>query len=394
MVERGREDRKRIRMRTYRNLYAEFISDDNIKLAIQNFSKGKKRRNKVRKILADLDTYIPKIREYAINFTPFEHKPKEIYDGISRKKRKIVIPTVMESIVHHMIVNVLKPMFNKGMYEHSYGSVPKRGGTYGKKHICKWIRQGGKTIKYCYKLDVKQFYASIPQDKLIEKLKSKIKDFRFIRIVENVIHCVPNGLPLGFYTSVWFANWYLSELDHEIKSLGIELKYARYVDDMAIFCASKKKLRKVKAVIDNRLAKLGLTVKANWQIFRFHYLSQNPYVSKNGKTATCGRPLDFMGYKFYRNRTTLRKTILKKIRAKAVRIWRKTKATIFDSKQMVSALAWIKNCDMYDYYREHIKPFIDFGKLKHKISTVDRKARCIEYDRIQARREYAIGQAA
>lgn len=37
MVERGREDRKRIRMRTYRNLYAEFISDENIKLAIQNF---------------------------------------------------------------------------------------------------------------------------------------------------------------------------------------------------------------------------------------------------------------------------------------------------------------------------------------------------------------------
>lgn len=369
-------------MRTYRNLYAEFISDENIKLAIQNFSKGKKRRNKVRKILADLDTYIPEIREYAINFTPFEHKPKEIYDGISRKKRKIVIPTVMESIVHHMIVNVLKPMFNKGMYEHSYGSVPKRGGAYGKKHICKWIRQGGKNIKYCYKLDVKQFYASIPQDKLIEKLKSKIKDFKFMRIVENVIHCVPNGLPLGFYTSVWFANWYLSELDHEIKSLGIELKYARYVDDMAIFCASKKKLRKVKAVIDNRLAKLGLTVKANWQIFRFHYLSQNPYVSKNGKTATYGRPLDFMGYKFYRNRTTLRKTILKKIRAKAVRIWRKTKVTIFDSKQMVSALAWIKNCDMYDYYREYIKPFADFGKLKRKISTVDRKARCIEYDRI------------
>ena len=263
-------------MRTYRNLYAEFISDENIKLAIQNFSKGKKRRNKVRKILADLDTYIPKIREYAINFTPFEHKPKEIYDGISRKKRKIVIPTVMESIVHHMIVNVLKPMFNKGMYEHSYGSVPKRGGAYGKKYICKWIKRGGKNIKYCYKLDVKQFYASIPQDKLIEKLKSKIKDFKFMQIVENVIHCVPNGLPLGFYTSVWFANWYLSELDHEIKSLGIELKYARYVDDMAIFCASKKKLRKVKAVIDNRLAELGLTVKGNWQIFRFHYLSRNP----------------------------------------------------------------------------------------------------------------------
>lgn len=77
MVERGREDRKRICMRTYRNLYAEFISDENIILAIQNFSKGKKGRNKVRKILADLDTYIPKIREYAINFTPLSINPKK-----------------------------------------------------------------------------------------------------------------------------------------------------------------------------------------------------------------------------------------------------------------------------------------------------------------------------
>lgn len=101
-----------------------------------------------------------------------------------------------------------------------------------------------------------------------------------------------------------------------------------------------------------------------------------------------------MGYKFYRNRTTLRKTILKKIRAKAVRIWRKAKTTIYDAKQILSALAWIKNCDMYNYYREHIKPFIDFGKMKHKISTADRKVRCIEYDRIQACRKYAIGQAA
>ena len=44
---------------------------------------------------------------------------------------------------------------------------------------------------------------------------------------------------------------------------------------------------------------------------------------------------------------------------------------------------------------ENIKlAIIDFGKMKHKISTADRKARCIEYDRIQARREYAIGQTA
>ena len=31
-------------MKTYKNLYLNFISDENIKLAVKNFSKGKKKR--------------------------------------------------------------------------------------------------------------------------------------------------------------------------------------------------------------------------------------------------------------------------------------------------------------------------------------------------------------
>lgn len=374
-------------MKTYRNLWAEFISDENIKLAIENFSKGKKKRNKIKKILANEEKYIPIIREYAINFTPPKHTPKEIYDGISRKKRTIVIPTTMECIIHHMIVQVLKPMFMKSMYEHSYGSVPGRGGTYGKKCIKKWIKRGGKNIKYVYKLDVKHFYENISQDILIERLKAKIKDFRFMCVLEKVIRTTDKGLPLGFYTSVWLANWYLTELDHKIKSCGIKLYFARYVDDMTIFCSSKKKLRIIKSMIEAELRKLKLTVKHDWQIFRFHYL-------KAGSSKIHGRAVDFMGFKFYRNKITLRKSILKKIRAKAFKIWKKSKTTLHDAKQMLSALGWLKHCDIYGYYMKWIKPFIDFGKMKRIVSTADRKGRGIRYDRIQISREYAVGIAA
>ncbi len=368
-------------MKTYKNLYLDFISDENIKLAVKNFSKGKKKRNRVKKILDDPEYWIPKIKDFVINYKPYYHEPKVIYDGISRKKREIVIPSVMESIMHHMIVNVLKPMFMKSMYEHSYGSVPKRGNVYGKKCICKWIRKGGKNIKYCYKLDIRHFYASIPQEKLIEKLKSKIKDFKFMQILENVIHCVPNGLPLGFYTSVWLANWYIDGLDHMIKSCGITTRYARFVDDMVIFCSNKKSLRKIKKMIDDKLKELGLTVKDNWQIFRFDYMPRHPKISKHGKNRIYGRNVDFMGFKFYRNRTTLRKTILHKMQAKAVKLWKKDKVTIYDAKQMLSALGWIKHSDVYNYYTKHIKPFVVFKRLKQKVSYADRKVG--QYDRLQ-----------
>lgn len=350
-------------MKTYKNLWSEFISDENIKLAIKNFSKGKKKRKKVRKIFENEEKWIPKIREYAINFTHFYHEPKDIYDGVSRKKRTIVIPTVMESILHHMIVQVLMPMFKKGMYEHSYGSIPGRGCLYGKKQIAKWIRKGGRSVKYVYKLDIRHFYPNIPQDKLIDKLRNKVHDRRLMHVIEEVIKSVPSGLPLGFYTSVWFANWYLQNIDHKIKECGVDTHYARYVDDMVIFCSSKKKLRKIRDILSSELFEHGLSVKGNWQIFRFDYAEKR------------GRCVDFMGYKFYRNRTTLRKSILYNIRRKALNIWHKSKATIYDARQSLSALGWIKSSNVYNYYKEHIKPFLDFGKMKHIISITDRLRR-------------------
>ena len=350
-------------MKTYKNLWSEFISDENIKLAIKNFSKGKKKRKKVRKILENEEKWVPKIREYAINFTHFYHEPKEIYDGISRKKREIVIPTVMESILHHMIVQVLMPMFTKGMYEHSYGSIPGRGGLYGKKRIAKWIRNGGRNIKYVYKLDIRHFYPNIPQDKLIDKLRNKVHDRKLMHVIEEVIKSVPSGLPLGFYTSVWFANWYLQDIDHKIKECGVDTHYARYVDDMVIFCSSKKKLRKIRDILSSELFEHGLSVKGKWQIFRFDYDEKR------------GRCVDFMGYKFYRNRTTLRKSILYNIRRKALNIWHKLKATIYDARQSLSALGWIKSSNVYNYYLKHIKPFLDFGKMKLIVSITDRLRR-------------------
>lgn len=350
-------------MKTYKNLWSEFISDENIKLAIKNFSKGKKKRKKVRKILENEEKWVPKIREYAINFTHFYHEPKEIYDGISRKKREIVIPTVMESILHHMIVQVLMPMFTKGMYEHSYGSIPGRGGLYGKKRIAKWIRNGGRNIKYVYKMDIRHFYPNIPQDKLIDKLRNKVHDRKLMHVIEEVIKSVPSGLPLGFYTSLWFANWYLQDIDHKIKECGVDTHYARYVDDMVIFCSSKKKLRKIRDILSSELFERGLSVKGNWQIFRFDYDEKR------------GRCVDFMGYKFYRNRTTLRKSILYNIRRKALNIWHKSKATIYDARQSLSALGWIKSSNVYNYYLKHIKPFLDFGKMKLIVSITDRLRR-------------------
>ena len=86
----------------------------------------------------------------------------------------------------------------------------------------------------------------------------------------------------GNYTSQWFANFYLQDLDHYIKE---DLKipyYIRYMDDMVLFHRNKKELHKARVKIEEFLKNEDLKLKENWQLFK-----------------TDSRPIDFLGYKFF-----------------------------------------------------------------------------------------------
>lgn len=114
--------------------------------------------------------------------------------------------------------------------------------------------------------------------------------------------------------------------------------------------------------------KLGLELKGNWQVFRFDY-------AYKGKR--CGRPLDFMGFIFYRDKTILRKSIMvragRKARAIAKKKRKGKKVTWYDASQMLARLAWYKRTDCYGNYLKHIKPYIDIRALKRKISAHDKR---------------------
>ena len=53
----------------------------------------------------------------------------------------------------------------------------------------------------------------------------------------------------GNYTSQWFANYYLQNLDHFIKEKLKAPYYIRYMDDMLVFHRNKKELRKINYLI-------------------------------------------------------------------------------------------------------------------------------------------------
>lgn len=355
-------------MKSYNHLFEICISEDNRRQAIKQAKRSKRIRKIIRKRHLSDDALLADSLNWILNYQSFEHTPIIIHDGIAQKQRTIIVPTLEELIVQHCVVNAMKPLLYKGMYEHSYASIPNRGSHKAKKLIEKWIRTDPKNTKYVLKMDIRHFFDSVPHDILKAKLAKKIHDDEFLSLVFNIIDTTEDGLPLGFYTSQWFSNWYLQELDHYIKEKLHAKYYVRYMDDMVVFGSNKRKLHQTRLGISEYLeTNLGLELKYNWQVFRFSHI-----VIHNGVPDERGRDLDFMGFRFYCNRTTIRRTIMLKASRKAKKISKKEHLTIYDCHQMLSYIGWIDCTDSYGMYLIWIKPFVNFQQMKRYVSKHDK----------------------
>lgn len=356
-------------MKSYNHLMEKTISDENIMLAIRNSTRGKRKRPRIKELFENAINHIRDFKDMA-NFKNDHHKPKEIYDGISRKRRTIIVPSTREQVVHHMIVNVIKPIFTHGMYEHAYGSLPHKGAHKAKKVMAKWLKDN-KNNKYVMKLDIRKYFESIPHDILKAKLNKLISDKAFLKLIFEVIDVTDKGLPLGFYTSQWFSMWYLKDFDHYVKEVLGAKYYMRYMDDMVILGSNKRELSNMLAKIKVKLAELGLELNNKSQIFRFDYYNRQ-------KDRRCGRDIDYMGFRFYRDKTILRKSILYKMTRKARKIHNKSKATIHDLRQMLSHVGWTKHCQIYNVWVRMVKPCFNVRNAKKRISNYDRREnRCL-----------------
>ena len=129
-------------MKSYNHLYEKTISETNRRYALSQAKHSKRFRKIMKHRHMSDDAAVEQSLDWIVNYENAEHVPVYIYDGITRKERTIIVPTMEELLVQHCIVNAMKPMFCKGMYEHSYASLPGRGAHKGKQVIEKWRRPG------------------------------------------------------------------------------------------------------------------------------------------------------------------------------------------------------------------------------------------------------------
>jgi len=361
-------------MYTLRNVWDKFLSDENILLAIHTVaisdsSKNKSKRRKAKALDKRAKEIIPDVREYATHFYNIKHHPRKIIEH--GKERTIVSPTLMEEYIHHMLIQCMQPLL-KNIYPHSYCSIPGRGSHAAIKRIYRLVQKPKNY--YCCQMDIHHFFESIPHDKLKERLDKVIHDFRFKKVLFTVLDAVLNGLPLGFFTSQWLTNWYLTPLDRYITE---ELKisdYTRYNDDMIIVGSNKRKLHEIRKKIEIFLKeKLGLEMKDNWQVYRIAYQDKKQKAEEGKKPKYKGRPIDVIGFKVYRDKLILRKRNMLKATRKAKSIYKKNKPTIYDCRQMMNYLANFKMTDTYNCFQKYIAPYISVKQLKKRISNYDKR---------------------
>lgn len=341
------------------NIYSSICDKKNIYMAIINASKRKRSRINVKKVFENLEKSIEIVQKMLIEKTykPNEYKKVKIHDGARKKERIIYKPQFFpDQVIHWALMLQIQDVILKGMYEYCCASIKNRGILYVVRKIKKILVIDRKNTKYCLKLDIKKFYPSIDLDILKKKFMKKIKCRDTLDLIDLILDSSEQGLPIGNFTSQWFANFYLQDLDHYIKE---ELKvpyYIRYMDDMLLFGRNKKELHKVKDKIEEFLQKEHLKLKENWSLFKVD-----------------SRPVDFVGYRFYRGYTTLRKSNFLRIKRRIKKISKKLYINLTDASAVISYYGWIKHCDSYNFTQKYIKPFVNLKKCKGVISYENRK---------------------
>lgn len=370
-------------MKSVSHIFEHITEFDSIAHTMFIAMRGKRKNKSIRDFLHynNIVDNITMIQQGLLSGTlPKQEKriPKIIHEPSANKDREICPPHNEEHVIHHLVCQELEPMFIRGMYEYCVASVPRRGGSYGRKFMEKWIKQYADKRVYVLKLDIHHFFDSIDRRILFKKLSQRIRDDRFTEVVRKILWYDGEdnniGIPIGFYTSQWFANFFLQDFDYYIKQ---ELKiphYMRYMDDMVLMCPNKRKLNKAYIAIKEYLNNMGLELNDNHQLFKFSY------IDKDGKEK--GRAIDFMGYVFHCNRTTIRKHTLYRARKKANKISKRREHNWYEASQIISMTGRLKGTDTHKFFERYIQPKVDLQEMRKLVSDHSKKQARERWDHI------------
>lgn len=276
-------------MKRYGNLYAHICDIDNLRQAAHNAASGKRKRDEVTAFFADLDANLEQLRR-ELTEKRYSTSRYDVFIKQEGKRREIYKLPFRDRVVHWAIMQVLEPIWTPQFTADTHACIKGRGMHSLLRKLREDLRADAEGTAYCLKLDVRKFYPSIDHEKMKTVVRRKIKDPDVLWLLDGIIDSAP-GVPIGNYISQYFANLYLSELDHLLKEVAGVRYYYRYADDMVLLAGDKSTLHSWLVLINHWLnEERHVDLKSNYQVF--------PVES---------RGIDFVGYVTFHTHCLARK---------------------------------------------------------------------------------------
>lgn len=154
------------------------------------------------------------------------------------KERIIQSLPYKDRVVHQWYVEeFIKPYILPRFIHHTYACLPGKGTHAAACAIQKMMIEYKKINPdyYVLKCDIKKFFNSIDVNILFSILSKYISDKKLLEFTKKILYenrpfPTSAGIPIGNYTSQYFANIYLNELDQYVKRVLKVKMYVRYMD--------------------------------------------------------------------------------------------------------------------------------------------------------------------
>lgn len=320
--------------KTAKRLWERVVSQENIYHAWLDAKRRKRLRPEVLSFGMELEMHLASIRA-ALKDGTWEPGAWTVFRVYEPKERIIHAPAFPDRIVHHALVRVVEPLFERRFIPDSFACRVGKGTLAASKRLREMLRNAPKG-SYFLKADIAKYFPHIDHEILIRVVARTIGDKDVMALFRHIV-CRPEfngmGLPIGALTSQLLANVYLDQLDHYVKdSLSIH-RYVRYMDDF-IIVGDRQKLRTVKRLV-------GV------------WLRQNLKLEYNGKTgiAPVSHGIDFAGYRHWSTHVLPRKRTVKRARRTFRALSRKYRAgtaTLNEVRSVVSSYAgYAMHCNSF-----------------------------------------------